>query len=235
MMKHALLLITFLLCFSAFTQNNNNHRATCVSINQLITKIRDGQIELLQAQAAFKNLMIQLVQKSSLKQQQMVFPVQGYQCQAIGGKQGNGFKPVGYSFFDGNKHKGHPAHDIFIIDKNQDCIDDKTGKQVAVVSVSDGIVVGLDTTWKSNSLLRGGKYIWIYSRAYHSLFYYAHLSKAMVGIGDVIKAGQPIGYVGRTGLNAYKKRSPTHLHFMQLKINNQYIPKPSNPFSLLCK
>jgi murein DD-endopeptidase MepM/ murein hydrolase activator NlpD len=234
-MKHALLLITFLVCFSAFTQNNNNHRATCVSINQLITKIRDSQVQQPQAQADFKKLIIQLEQKNPLKQQQMIFPVQGYQCQAIGGKQGNGYKSVGYSFFDGNKHKGHPAHDIFILDKNQDCIDDKTGKNVAVVAVSNGIVVGLDTTWETNSLLRGGKYIWIYSRAYHSLFYYAHLSQAMVGIGDAVQAGQPIGYVGRTGLNAYKKRSPTHLHFMQLKLTEQYIPEPINPFSLLCK
>jgi murein DD-endopeptidase MepM/ murein hydrolase activator NlpD len=47
-------------------------------------------------------------------------------------------------------------------------------------------------------------------------------------VGDVIKSNQVIAKVGRTGLNAYKKRSPTHLHFMVLKLNSNYYPQPIN-------
>ena len=44
-------------------------------------------------------------------------------------------------------------------------------------------------------------------------------------IGDIVKSGDIIATVGRTGLNAYKKRSPTHLHMMQLSLAKDGLPK----------
>ena len=38
--------------------------------------------------------------------------------------------------------------------------------------------------------------------------------------GDIVEAGQAIGTLGRTGKNAYPKRSPTHLHFSCLSFDN---------------
>jgi len=42
----------------------------------------------------------------------------------------------------------------------------------------------------------------------------------MVALGDMVKAGDTIALLGRTGKNAWPKRSPTHLHFMCLAFDN---------------
>ncbi len=78
--------------------------------------------------------------------------------------------------------------------------------------MSSGVVVSLDKDWDSNSDLRGGKYIIIYDTYSNALFYYAHNNLVSVNVGDIVKPGDKIAEVGRSGLNAYKKRSPTHLH-----------------------
>ncbi len=85
---------------------------------------------------------------------------------------------------------------------------------------------------KSN--LRGGKYIWILDVANDALVYYGHLDDIFVKPGMIVKAGDGIGVAGRTGLNAYKKRSPTHLHISYLKIIDGF-PKPINIYEELLK
>ncbi|NCX95441.1 MAG: M23 family metallopeptidase [Chitinophagia bacterium] len=162
-----------------------------------------------------------------------VFPLQGYNAKAIGGKQGSGYIPHKYNYFDGNRHLGHPAHDIFINDKNQDALDDITGKPVNVLSASYGIVVALENKWDTASAMRGGNYIWIYNAAKRALYYYAHNSKVVVKVGDIVEPGTIIATVGRTGANAYKKRSPTHLHFMMLVLEKNYYPVPQNTYQML--
>ena len=124
----------------------------------------------------------------------------------------HGYLPKGYNYFDGNRHGGHPALDIFIRDRNQDDVDDRTGEYVAILAITGGIVVARETEWHEGSMLRGGKYLWIYDPSTDHLFYYAHLRENVVSIGSIITPGDTLGYVGRTGLNANKKRSPTHLH-----------------------
>lgn len=142
-----------------------------------------------------------------------VFPLNEYSEADIGK---GCYKPEGYSFYDGNKHGGHPAYDIFIKDKNFDCLDDRTGKAVEVVSISSGVVVSVNNDWKYPSGIRGGNYIYIYDDVSDWIFYYAHLDKVFMKTGQVIKAGDVIGTVGRSGKNAYPHRSPTHLHLMVL-------------------
>ena len=162
-----------------------------------------------------------------------VFPLRGYSFKAIGGKNGSGYIPQGYDYFDGDRHKGHPAHDIFIHDKNQDCMDDRTGKYVEVLSLSGGIVVATERNWDFGSTLRGGKCIWIYDPASNSLFYYAHNSQILANTGQILEPGDIIARVGRTGLNAYKKRSPTHLHIMQLQFDRRHYPLPIDLYQTL--
>lgn len=207
----------------------------CHAFQELTTRIRDGRITKAAARSRFAELLgkIRLLPGSSATE--CVFPVQGYNRQSIGGQDGNGYVATGYDYFDGNRHKAHPAHDIFIYDRNQDGKDDRTGKKVAVLSVCDGIVVAVEKNWCDSSMLRGGKYVWIYSKGLSSLFYYAHNDTVMVSAGDEVKAGEVIALVGRTGSNAAKKRSPTHLHFMQLKINADGSPRPVNPYEWLVK
>jgi len=172
-----------------------------------------------------------------------VFPLRGYNISAIGGN-GDGYSDRGYHFLDGNKHTAHPAHDIFISDKNQDCVDDHTKKPVDVLAVREGWVVACSDVWDVNSNLRGGKYIWIYHPRDGSgrpeglkngfFTYYAHNNNIFVKPGDEVKAGQKIAEVGRTGYNAYKKRSPTHLHFSAFRLVDD-IPVPFNPYQQLKK
>jgi murein DD-endopeptidase MepM/ murein hydrolase activator NlpD len=158
----------------------------------------------------------------------LCFPLKGYSFHFIGGKGGSGYQAQGYDFFDGNDHRGHPGHDIFIRDKNQDGLDDMTGKPVEVISASSGIAVSVNLNWKPSSPLRGGNYIWIYEPIKSRYYYYAHLDQIFVKVGQIVSKGDRLGTVGRTGVKAYSKSSPTHLHFVVHESINGY-PKPINP------
>ncbi len=203
----------------------------CQEWNELDQKIRDGKIEKYKA----KILIIELnekIQKHYNNKIQSIcwfnfsgtqFPVNGYGINNVGGVNGNGYKPEDYDFYDGNKHGGHPAHDIFVDDKNQDSLDDETGKEIEIVSYRSGIVIAVNYTWDPESEIRGGKYVWVFSNnegGESNYYYYAHLEQVKVSVGDILIEGQLIGYLGRTGFNAYPKRAPTHLHFMSLNFED---------------
>jgi murein DD-endopeptidase MepM/ murein hydrolase activator NlpD len=210
----------------------------CDEFNELNTKVRDGLISRDEARNEIRTLLPKIKEYFSqnggteISDKDWVFPLRGYTSVSIGGVNGSGYKSKGYDYFDGNKHGGHPAHDIFIHDRNQDNIDDITGKPVDVLSVSNGVVVACEPDWVPESDLRGGKYIYIYDPSYEGIFYYAHNSKIFVKPGDIVQAGDKIAECGRTGLNAYKKRSPTHLHLMFLQVEDGY-PKPENIYNEL--
>ncbi|MCJ7641760.1 MAG: M23 family metallopeptidase, partial [Desulfobacterales bacterium] len=55
-----------------------------------------------------------------------------------------------------------------------------------------------------------------------------------VSVGQIVSRGDRLGKVGRTGLNAYPKRSPTHLHFSVHQSIDGY-PKPIDPYSDLIR
>jgi peptidoglycan LD-endopeptidase LytH len=207
--------------------------------------VRDGAID---KTAAKKKLPVIMTQIETLARhysfaygQNWVFPVQGYGLSDIAGKEGNLYQPdivygaspiKGYSFFDGNNHGGHPAHDIIIRDSDQDCLDDRTHKPVAAVAAVDCLVLGTHTGWKSGSQLRGGNVAWLYNPNLQLLFYYAHLDKVMVKPGQLLKAGEAIGTIGRTGFSAAIKSSPTHLHLMVLQYQDNKF-KPCNYYSIV--
>ena len=205
----------------------------------LYIKIRDRLISKEEARTKLKGLEVMLKDfclknSDGEKNDRLLFPVKGYTPNAIGGKGGSGYQMQGYDFFDGNDHRGHPGHDIFIRDKNQDGLDDVTGKPVEVLSASPGIVVSVNLDWKPSSLIRGGNYIWIYEPVKNRYLYYAHLSEIFVRIGQIVSKGDRLGTVGRTGVKAYPKSSPTHLHFVVQESINGY-PKPTNPYMKLLK
>jgi len=225
--------------YSSILPSNTFTPDTCFDFNSLNNKVRDG---LISKQEALKQIqtLLPLIKNyfykhggQDISKSNWIFPVQGYSSKTIGGTDGSGYNSLGYDYFDGNKHGGHPAHDIFITDKTHDCIDDVTKKSVNVLSMTGGIVIATVAVWDTTSNLRGGKYIWIYEPASNSFFYYAHNSKIFVQPCDIVKPGDTIAQVGRTGLNAFKKRSPTHLHIMQLKLDSTYYPKPVNCYKVL--
>lgn len=154
-----------------------------------------------------------------------LFPVKGYGKKDVGR---GGFRPdiyygssmiKGYDFYDGNRHGGHPAYDIFIHDKDQDSKDDRTGKPVSIIAPVDILILSTKTAWEQGSEIRGGCYIWALDPVHDQIIYFAHLNDVLVKPGSFIKAGSEIGTVGRSGKNAFPSRSPTHLHLMVLKVD----------------
>jgi len=225
-----------LICFPLplFSQRDTAHEWHLLYIN-----IRDRLILKEEAKAKLRELEILL--KDAYSQtlrppddDKLYFPLAGYTSDSIGGKRGSGYQVQGYDFFDGNQHKGHPGHDIFIRDRDQDSLDDLTGRPVAVVSASPGIVVSVNINWELSSPVRGGNYIWVYDPRKSRYYYYAHLKEVFVEIGQRVAGGDRLGTVGRTGANAYLRRSPTHLHFTVHQSKEGY-PKPVNPYTELAK
>jgi len=185
-------------------------------------QIRDGSIEKKDARARISALhdRLKTAYAGIEKDNALFFPVKGYGPDSIGGVRGSGHRPKEYDFYDGNRHNGHPAHDIFIRDADQDTLDDETGKPVEIVAYASGVVVAVNTSWEYPSDIRSGRYLWIFSPSLDRYCYYVHLGSVAVKPGDIVKAGQTVGLLGRTGKNAYPKRSPTHLHFSCLSYDS---------------
>lgn len=206
--------------------------------NSLNSSIRDRTIKKYAAKEQFRELIKALREEyyssggNKFSVSDWVFPLQGYGYTAIGGFKGNGYQVGGYSYFDGNRHTGHPSQDIFIRDRKFVSLDDVSKKPVRVLSVTGGVVVAVENRWDVSSALRGGKYIWIYDPTTEALLYYAHNSKLLVDVGALVSPGDSIAEVGRTGLNAHKRRSPTHLHLTYLSIVNG-LPEPKNIYKEL--
>lgn len=161
------------------------------------------------------------------------FPLRGYGPSAIGGSHGEGYRGSGFDLFDYAVRGSHPAQDIFIEDRNQDDLEDASGEPVAVLAMSSGLVLAIETGWQPGSEYRGGNWIWVYDPARNGLFYYAHNRAVFVTPGQWVASGERIAEVGRTGYNAFAKRSPTHLHLMYLQIRADGLPEPTNPYQWL--
>lgn len=216
--KHGLLLILFLAgLFLALPAA----ASVCDEWNVLQREVRDGTIGRDEAVKKIVEMDGRLREAFSgnIVREPFRFPVKGYGPEIIGGSGGSGFRPEGYDFYDGNRHGGHPAHDLFIPDAEGKGLDSSTGKPAEIVSFTGGVVIAVNPSWEYPSTVRGGIYIWVYNPADDHYYYYAHLAKALVAPGDVVKAGDTIALLGRTGKNAWPKRSATHIHFMCLSFD----------------
>lgn len=208
--------------------------------NALNTQVRDGKITRDAARNGVKRLLVELRSEyfrsggSGFGRDAWVFPLDGYDARAIGGGKNKGYSASGYDYFSGNRHGGHPSFDLFIHDRNQDCLDDRTGKPVRVLSLTGGIVVAREQEWQQGSALRGGKYLWIYDPANDLLVYYAHNDELFVKLGDMVKPGDQLAIVGRSGYNAARHRSPSHLHLTVLHLRDGQ-PVPINVYPELAK
>ena len=209
--------------------------SAAVRFNRFNTLLRDGKIGRNQAGTDLNILLGELRGDyygragKDFSRREWVFPLAGYDHRAITGGRNKGYIASGYDYFTGNRHGGHPSFDIFIRDRNQDSNDDRTGQQVNVLSLTGGVVVALEEKWERGSKLKGGMYLWVYDPANNLLVYYAHNSKLFVGLGDIVKPGDVLATVGRSGLNAAKRRSPTHLHLTVLDVKSGR-PLPLNVY-----
>jgi peptidoglycan LD-endopeptidase LytH len=199
-------------------------------------QVRDQTIPRDSAVRHFKTIYSSLIRYSTgfsfSNQSEWVFPVEDCSVDDAGK---NSYRPdsyyggspiKGYDFFDGNRHGGHPAYDIFIRDRNRDCRDDRTGMSVGVIAPCDMLIVSTNVNWHEGSELRGGRYIWALAPQTGMLLYFAHLDSISVSAGEVVYTGQRMGTVGRTGKNAVLKTSATHLHMMVLQIANDDMITP---------
>ncbi len=209
---------------------------------KLNSQIREQAISPDSARIKFKEIITALRKTNTEYKQslctadsiQFVFPVKGYTANSVGGK-GMGYFPRHYNMFDHGLQVSHPAQDIFVRDLNSDNIDDNTGQPADVLAMRPGVVVGVETNWQAESSYRGGNFIWLYDPCMDGLFYYAHNNRVMVQVGEKVNIGQKIGDVGRTGMNAAKLRSQTHLHLMYLQLMPDGLPEPQDPYKWLLK
>jgi murein DD-endopeptidase MepM/ murein hydrolase activator NlpD len=195
-------------------------------------RVRDGELGLAEGRAAIARWaeVLEAGFPADDFGRQVFFPVKGYGLGSIGGRNGEGYRPAGYEFLGGNRHKGHPAQDIFIADRDQDGMDDRTGRPAEVLALADGVVLSSFTQWEPDEErrhIRGGNYLWIYHPGLKAVSYYAHLQALRVAPGDRVPGGAAVATLGRTGANAYPARSPTHLHVMLLRAGDM---TPVDPF-----
>jgi peptidoglycan LD-endopeptidase LytH len=213
------------------------YQETINGYKQLLVDIREYKLTPEEARVRFQDMMFVLktafpTTDYDSAQVNICFPLMGFDFRAVGG-YGRGYIPRGYDLFDQTKKGSHPAHDIFMKDKNQDCKDDRTDDYVAVLSTSDGVVIATENNWQTGSEYRGGNYIWVFDTTTGGLWYYAHQREIYVKTGQIVRAGQKIALVGRTGFNAAMPRSDTHLHMTYLRIDDEGNPFPVNTYGWL--
>lgn len=151
------------------------------------------------------------------KRKDWAFPMEGYTLITYR-SNGQDYRDKGFDYFQGGESKGHPAHDIFILDKDSNALEDSTGEKVFARSMVTGYIITTLPGWKPGNVLRSGNYVKIFDPYSEAMFYYSHLDTVFVKPGQFVKAGEKIGYVGRTGRKAINGR--THLHIAYYKIED---------------
>lgn len=136
---------------------------------------------------------------------------------------GKDFRTDYFDYFEGAEFYGHPAHDVFILDKDSNSIEDSTGKYVYAVAMASGVIITAYDRWRIGDKMRAGNYVNLFDPQGEGVFYYSHLDSVFVKSGDIVRAGEVIGYVGRTGRKAVFGK--THIHISYYKITNGY-PEP---------
>jgi hypothetical protein len=229
-----------ILAWQAAPAQNQVPQEQILQLSQQFQQVYDGISQQIltpdSATRAFQQVMLGLraaVSRDSCRvgeADRFVYPLRGQLQRYTIGSRGRGYRANGFDLFDTEVRGSHPAHDLFIRDGDQDNLEDRLGEPVDVLAFTSGVVLAVETEWGPASQMRGGNYIWIYDPCREGLFYYAHNKCVTVAPGQWVKAGEKIAEVGRTGYNAFKERSPTHLHLMFLRITPEGLPKPENTY-----
>lgn len=214
-----LLMLLFLMSISVCSQNLTVYERWHKT-DQLIRdrKIDEGDAEdsiamyVKLAKDDFRTLDI-----PATKRADWVFPMSGWTSVSYrsGGKD---YKDARFDYFQGGEFKDHPAHDIFIFDKDSNTFEDSTGGKVYAAAMVTGVVISKYSTWFRQDYLRSGNYVKLFDPESEAIFYYSHLDTVFVEPGQIVKAGEPIGYVGRTGRKAINGK--THVHISYYKIDD---------------
>lgn len=154
---------------------------------------------------------------TTTKRNEWAFPMSGWTSVTYR-DNGKDYRDEKFDYFQGGESKGHPAHDIFILDKNNDGVEDSLNIKIYATSMVNGLVIGVHSVWKVGDFYRSGNYVKVFDPESEALFYYSHLDSVFVVPGQVVKAGDPVGYIGRTGRKAINGR--THVHIAYYKIDD---------------
>lgn len=73
------------------------------------------------------------------KRKDWKYPLAGFTSVAYR-NNGDDYKDGDYDYFQGGEFKGHPAHDIFILDKDSNGIEDVTGDKVKAAAMGKSVV-----------------------------------------------------------------------------------------------
>ncbi len=210
----------------AFSQDKDlysrwNKTDSLIMINKIDKKSAIDSMKLYVplAVADFKSLNAAMTDRKK-----WVFPMKGWTKIAYRA-DGDDYKDELFDYFQGGESMNHPAHDIFILDNDSNGVEDATGQKVQATAMATGIVFNEYTGFKEGDFIRAGNYVKIFDPKSEAMFYYCHLDSVFVQVGELVTAGEPIGYVGRTGRKAVKGK--THIHIAYYKIINGY-PKPEN-------
>ena len=65
----------------------------------------------------------------------------------------------------------------------------------------------------STTSQKGGNSVVVFDPDGERFLRYAHLDQVLVSAGTTVRAGDTLGTVGHTGLNAYRPKHGRHLHF----------------------
>jgi murein DD-endopeptidase MepM/ murein hydrolase activator NlpD len=101
---------------------------------------------------------------------------------------------------------------------HQDALDLFAPEGSAVYAVSRGIVILAETSWSgddvfSTSSRKGGNTVIVFAPDRDRFYRFCHLSEATVSPGDLVAAGEVVGRVGHSGVNASRQGHGRHLHF----------------------
>jgi murein DD-endopeptidase MepM/ murein hydrolase activator NlpD len=115
-------------------------------------------------------------------------------------------EPVAYSASGGGRRSHQYAIDLF------------AAEGAAVYAVSRGMVVLADRDWSPASLFsttsrKGGNAVIVFDPDHDRFYRYCHMSAVQVSAGELVAAGQIVGSVGHSGLNASQPGHGRHLHF----------------------
>lgn len=223
MLRLTIIALLFIQCGNLFSQTTifqRWHKTDLLIRDRKIDK--DDAIDSIgyfvtQAVKEFKSSGLEPTKKDS-----WVYPLTGW-TKVSYRTGGLDYKDERFDYFQGGEYKGHPAHDIFIPDKDSNGIEDSTGEKVTAVSMVNGVVISLYDDWQAGDFLRSGNYIKIFDPQTEAIFYYSHLDTVLVNVGDYVRAGGPVAIVGRTGRKAIHGK--THLHIAYYKIVEGY-PRP---------
>jgi murein DD-endopeptidase MepM/ murein hydrolase activator NlpD len=151
---------------------------------------------------------------------------------AIGPKQKALFLSLLHAVWDGADPPG-PKREVFPLAKSriatgkrthQDAIDLFTAEGSPVYAYTRGIVVLAENGWSeddafSTSSRKGGNTVIVFAPDRDRFYRFCHLSTVRVSPGDLVAAGDQVGRVGHTGLNASRGGHGRHLHFEM----NEYV------------